>query len=332
MISISGSIDQSPESRSWMRCIHHFPMLSAEREDELARRWRNDADQAALAELVTSHLRLVVKMARTLRNYGLPTADLIAEGSIGMIKAVHRFNPDHGARLATYAMPWIRAEMYEYIIRSWSVVGAGRTKSLRKLFFNLPRIKRELEPGATGELAPETVRRIASRLHVAEADIAHMDRRLGAADVSLNRKMVDDGSLSLQDAIVDDRDDPETQLGNVEEMTVRRRLMKDAMATLSERERFVLEARRLRDPPASLDELADRFAVSCQRIGQLERGAIMKLRAKIADERRSPFRRRVAPRLPLASDHHAPLVERVGEAAFDRDAAADREEVMCSSY
>jgi DNA-directed RNA polymerase sigma subunit (sigma70/sigma32) len=140
--------------------------------------------------------------------------------------------------------------------------------------------------------------------------------------------MVDDGSLSLQDAIVDDRDDPEIQLGNVEEMTIRRRLIKDAMATLSERERFVLEARRLRDPPASLDELADRFAVSCQRIGQLERGAIMKLRAKIGDEQRSPFRRGVA---PLSSDYRAPL-KCVGEATLDRDATADREEVMCSSY
>jgi RNA polymerase sigma-32 factor len=325
MVSVSGTIDHSPGSRSWMRCIHDFAMLTAEREGELTRRWWNDGDQAALAELVTSHLRLVVKTAQTLRNYGLPTADLIAEGSIGMIKAAQRFDPGRGARLATYALPWIRSEMYEYIIRSWSVVGAGRTKALRKLFFNLPRLKRELEPHTTGELAPETVRRIADRLRVAEADIMHMDRRLGAPDVSLNRKIADDGSLSLQDALLDDRDDAETQLGDSEELTLRRRQMADAMTTLSDRERFVLEARRLRDPPAPLDELAAHFAVSCQRIGQLERGAILKLKARIAGAQHPPFRHGVALRPP-------PAPECAVETGPDRAPVRDREEVMCPSY
>ncbi|MBN9530568.1 MAG: RNA polymerase sigma factor RpoH [Alphaproteobacteria bacterium] len=257
--------------------IRRFPMLEAEQEFMLAKRWREHGDVDAAHQLVTSHLRLVAKIAMGYRGYGLPVSELIAEGNIGMMQAVKRFEPDRGFRLATYAMWWIRASIQEYILRSWSLVKLGTTAAQKKLFFNLRRIKGQLKAIDDGDLSPDTVRQIATKLGVAEDEVVSMNRRLAAPDHSLNAPLRVDGEGEWQDWLVDDQPSQETRLADDQELTQRRALLTRAMTDLNEREREILNERRLKDEPSTLEDLSQRFGISRERVRQIEVRAFEKL-------------------------------------------------------
>ena len=261
----------------YMRDVQKFPMLTPESEIALARRWRRQGDVAAMHQLVTSHLRLVAKIAIGHRGYGLPIDELIAQGSVGMMHAVKRFDPDRGFRLATYAMWWIRAAIQEYILHNWSLVKIGTTGAQKKLFFNLRRIKAQLRALDEGDLPAETVARIANSLDVPEADVVSMNQRLGAPDQSLNAPLREEGDGERQDWMVDPTTDQETRLADRDELGKRRRLLSDALHVLQPREQEILRARWLREKPATLADLSERHRISRERVRQIEVRAFDKL-------------------------------------------------------
>jgi RNA polymerase sigma-32 factor len=265
----------------YLQEIRRFPMLAADEEYMLAKRWREHADPEAAHQLVTSHLRLVAKIAMGYRGYGLPLSELISEGNVGMMQAVKRFDPDRGFRLATYAMWWIRAAIQEYILHSWSLVKMGTTAAQKKLFFNLRRLKGQLQAIEEGDLSPENVRKIAKELDVPEVDVVNMNRRLASPDHSLNAPLRSDGEGEWQDWLVDDEEDQETRLGERQELGLRRDLLRGAMAHLSERERDILIERRLRDEPTTLEDLSQKYGISRERVRQIEVRAFEKLQKTI---------------------------------------------------
>ncbi|MCH7930496.1 MAG: RNA polymerase sigma factor RpoH [Proteobacteria bacterium] len=261
----------------YLQEIRTFPMLQADEEYMLAKRWREHDDTDAAHRLVTSHLRLVAKIAMGFRGYGLPLGELISEGNVGMMQAVKRFEPDRGFRLATYAMWWIRASIQEYILHSWSLVKMGTTAAQKKLFFNLRKLKARLHALDDGDLAPEIVRQIADKLSVPESEVVSMNGRLAAHDRSLNAPVTGESDGEWQDWLVDETDDQETVYADREELLMRRRLLKRAMAVLSAREQRILTARRLEDPALTLENLSKEFGVSRERIRQIEVRAFEKV-------------------------------------------------------
>ena len=261
--------------------IRRFPMLEPQDEFMLAKRWRERGNRAAAHRLVTSHLRLVAKIAMGYRGYGLPIAEVISEGNVGLMQAVKRFEPDKGFRLATYAMWWIKAAIQEYILRSWSLVKMGTTANQKKLFFNLRKAKSKISALEEGDLRPDQVKLIAKRLGVTEQDVVDMNRRLGG-DVSLNAPIRDDGdSGEWQDWLVDEVSDQETRLVEDEESDNRRKALGDALSVLNERERRIFEARRLADDPVTLEDLAAEFGVSRERVRQIEVRAFEKVQRAV---------------------------------------------------
>jgi len=259
--------------------IRRFPMLEPEEEYILAKRFAETGDTAAAHKMVTSHLRLVAKIAMGYRGYGLPIGEVISEGNVGLMQAVKRFDPEKGFRLATYAMWWIRASIQEYILRSWSLVKIGTTAAQKKLFFNLRRLKGQLQAIEDGDLRPEMVTTIATKLGVPEADVVSMNRRLAAPDHSLNAPLRVDGEGEWQDWLVDETADQETLLAEREELSQRQSLLAEAMKSLNAREKRILSERRLKEPPATLEDLAQEFSISRERVRQIEVRAFEKLQA-----------------------------------------------------
>jgi RNA polymerase sigma-32 factor len=257
--------------------IRKFPFLTTEQEYLLAKRWRDNGDREAAHKLVTSHLRLVAKIAMGYRGYGLPLSELISEGNVGMMKAVKRFDPDRGFRLATYAIWWIRAALQEYVLRSWSLVKTGTTAAQKKLFFGLRKIKGRLNAIEDGDLPAETVATIARELAVSETDVVEMNRRLAGRDGSLNAPINEEGEALWQDRLVDERASPEAEFGAAEELRARRDLLHRAIASLRDRERHILTERRLSDPPKTLGELGQIHGVSRERVRQIEVHALEKV-------------------------------------------------------
>jgi RNA polymerase sigma-32 factor len=257
--------------------IRRFPMLEPQEEFMLAERWREHGDRVAAHKLVTSHLRLVAKIAMGYRGYGLPIAEVISEGNVGLMQAVKRFEPEKGFRLATYAMWWIKAAIQEYILRSWSLVKMGTTANQKKLFFNLRKAKNRISALDEGDMRPDQVKLIAKRLGVTERDVIDMNRRL-SGDASLNAPIRDDGdSGEWQDWLMDDRDSQEATLVASEELDNRRAALSDALEVLNDRERRIFEARRLTDEPVTLEDLAVEFGVSRERVRQIEVRAFEKV-------------------------------------------------------
>jgi RNA polymerase sigma-32 factor len=265
----------------YLQEIRRFPMLEANEEYMLAKRWQEHGDPEAAHRLVTSHLRLVAKIAMGYRGYGLPLSELISEGNVGMMQAVKRFDPDRGFRLATYAMWWIRAAIQEYILHSWSLVKMGTTAAQKKLFFNLRKLKGQLQAIDEGDLSPEHVRKIAKELDVPEADVINMNRRLASPDHSLNAPLRAESEGEWQDWLVDESDDQEQTLGERQELGLRRDLLRAAMAHLTERERDILMERRLRDEPTTLEDLSQKYGISRERVRQIEVRAFEKLQKAI---------------------------------------------------
>jgi RNA polymerase sigma-32 factor len=261
--------------------IRRFPMLEPGEEYMLAKRWQEHQDSEAAQRLVTSHLRLVARIAMGYRGYGLPIGEVISEGNVGLMQAVKRFEADRGFRLATYAMWWIRASIQEYILRSWSLVKMGTTAAQKKLFFNLRRVKGQIQALEEGDLKPEQVKQIATKLGVPEEDVISMNRRL-SGDAPLNAPVRNDGeSGEWQDWLVDDTPNQEERLAESEEMSRRRSYLTNAMSSLNEREKRIFEARRLRDDPATLEDLSAEFGVSRERIRQIEVRAFEKVQRAV---------------------------------------------------
>jgi len=269
----------SPEHNlsRYLRDIRRFPMLKADQEFMLASRWRDNEDVDAAQQMVTSHLRLVAKIAMGYRGYGLPLADLISEGNVGMMQAVKRFDPDRGFRLSTYAMWWIRAAIQEYILHSWSLVKIGTTAAQKKLFFNLRKIKSQLKAIDNGDLKDSTVKTIAGKLNVSETEVVNMNRRMSGPDHSLNAPVRDDTDGEWQDWLVDEHPDQETTVGNAEELSLRRHMLEDAMSGLNKREQQILRERRLQDQPTTLEDLSKVYGISRERVRQIEVRAFEKL-------------------------------------------------------
>nr|WP_255630843.1 RNA polymerase sigma factor RpoH [Novosphingobium sp. FKTRR1] len=270
--------------------IRKFPVLAPEQEYMLAKRYQEHADTAAAAQLVTSHLRLVAKIAMGYRGYGLPVSELISEGNIGLMQGVKKFEPDRGFRLATYAMWWIKASIQEYILRSWSLVKMGTTAAQKKLFFNLRRMKKNLEAFEDSDLHPDDVRKIATDLGVPEVEVVNMNRRMMmGGDASLNVPMREDGEGTWQDWLTDDRPLQDETVADAEEAQFRHAMLVEAMDSLNERERHILVDRRLSDEPKTLEELSQVYNVSRERVRQIEVRAFEKLQQaikKIAVEKR----------------------------------------------
>jgi RNA polymerase sigma-32 factor len=267
--------------------IRKFPLLDPQEEYMLAKRWREHQDTEAAHRLVTSHLRLVAKIAMGYRGYGLPISEVIAEGNIGLMQAVKRFEPERGFRLATYAMWWIRASIQEYILRSWSLVKMGTTAAQKKLFFNLRRVKGQIEALDEGDLKPDQVKTIAHRLGVPEDEVVNMNRRLASPDSSLNAPVGGESESEWQDWLADDALDQETRLAESEELEERRTLLSTALEELTPRERDILEARRLRDDPVTLEDLSVKYDISRERVRQIEVRAFEKLQEKMKSALRS---------------------------------------------
>jgi RNA polymerase sigma-32 factor len=270
----------------YLQEVRKFPMLEPDEEFMLAKRWREHKDPEAAHRMVTSHLRLVAKIAMGYRGYGLPINELIAEGNVGMMQAVKRFDPDRGFRLATYAMWWIRAAIQEYILHSWSLVKIGTTAAQKKLFFNLRRVKGQIKAIEEGDLSPEQVRTISERLDVPEDDVVAMNRRLAAPDNSLNAPLRAEGEGEWQDWLVDESPSQETRLAETEELTQRQKLLSKALDTLNERERHILIERRLKDDPATLEDLSKEYDISRERVRQIEVRAFEKLQKSIRNAAR----------------------------------------------
>ena len=282
------AVSQDGLSR-YLADIRKFPLLDPKEEYMLAKRWREHQDTEAAHRLVTSHLRLVAKIARGYRGYGLPINEVIAEGNIGLMQAVKRFEPERGFRLATYAMWWIRAAIQEYVLRSWSLVKIGTTAAQKKLFFNLRRAKGQIHALEEGDLHPDHVRSIADKLGVPEEEVVNMNRRLSGPDSSLNAPIKSESEVEWQDWLADDSLDQETLIGDAEELEERRTLLATAMEELNERERDILDARRLREDPITLEGLSQKYSISRERVRQIEVRAFEKLqlsmRAALAEKR-----------------------------------------------
>jgi RNA polymerase sigma-32 factor len=269
--------------------IRKFPMLAKDEEFMLAKRWQEHQDPDAAHRLVTSHLRLVAKIAMGYRGYGLPIGEVISEGNVGLMQAVKKFDPDKGFRLATYAMWWIRASIQEYILRSWSLVKMGTTAAQKKLFFNLRKAKSEISALEEGDLHPDQVRQIATKLGVLDEEVVSMNRRLAGGDASLNSPLRADSEAEWQDWLVDeDTPSQEHIVAETEERNIRMSLLEEAMTELSDRERHILTERRLKDEPTTLEELAAQYGVSRERVRQIEVRAFEKLQKSMraaAEER-----------------------------------------------
>ena len=258
--------------------IRKFPMLAKDEEFMLAKRWQEHEDPEAAHKLVTSHLRLVAKIAMGYRGYGLPIGEVISEGNVGLMQAVKKFDPDRGFRLATYAMWWIRASIQEYILRSWSLVKMGTTAAQKKLFFNLRKAKSEISALEDGDLRPDQVSQIATKLGVLDEEVISMNRRLSGPDASLNAPLRVDGESEWQDWLADeDTPSQETIVADNEERSIRMSLLETAMTELTDRERHILTERRLKDDPTTLEELASQYGVSRERVRQIEVRAFEKL-------------------------------------------------------
>jgi RNA polymerase sigma-32 factor len=257
--------------------IRRFPMLEAGEEYMLAKRWREHEDVEAAHRLVTSHLRLVAKIAMGYRGYGLPMNEIISEGNVGLMQAVKRFEPERGFRLATYAMWWIRAAIQEYILHSWSLVKLGTTAAQKKLFFNLRRLKSQMQAIEEGDLSPEMVKKIANHLAVTEQEVIDMNRRLEGPDHSLNAQLRADGDAEWQDWLVDDSASQETVVAEEDELGHRRRLLEAAMKDLNDREKHILHERRLKEDPTTLEDLSAQYGISRERVRQIEVRAFEKL-------------------------------------------------------
>ena len=262
--------------------IRKFPMLAKDEEFMLAKRWQEHEDPEAAHRLVTSHLRLVAKIAMGYRGYGLPIGEVISEGNVGLMQAVKKFDPDKGFRLATYAMWWIRASIQEYILRSWSLVKMGTTAAQKKLFFNLRKAKSEIAALQEGDLRPDQVSQIATKLGVLDEEVISMNRRLAGGDASLNSPLRSDSESEWQDWLVDDQTpSQETLVADTQEKTLRMGLLEEAMAELTDRERHILTERRLKDEPTTLEELASEYGVSRERVRQIEVRAFEKLQKQM---------------------------------------------------
>jgi len=265
----------------YLQEIRKFPMLEPEEEYMLAKRWKEREDSEAAHRLVTSHLRLVAKIAMGYRGYGLPLSELISEGNVGMMQAVKRFDPDRGFRLATYAMWWIRAAIQEYILHSWSLVKMGTTAAQKKLFFNLRKLKGQLQAVEDGDLSPENLKKIATELDVPEADVISMNRRLASPDHSLNAPLRSDSEGEWQDWLVDETESQEVKLADRQELGLRRDLLEKALTHLNERERHILGERRLKENPTTLEDLSQQYGISRERVRQIEVRAFEKLQKAI---------------------------------------------------
>ncbi|MAN72811.1 MAG: RNA polymerase sigma factor RpoH [Henriciella sp.] len=278
-MALKTSIALSPEQglSRYLTEIRKFPMLEKQQEFMLAKRWQEHEDTDAAEQMVTSHLRLVAKIAMGYRGYGLPMAEVISEGNVGLMQAVKKFDPDKGFRLATYAMWWIRAAIQEYILRSWSLVKLGTTAAQKKLFFNLRRIKGEINALESGDLNPEQVNEIATRLNVSEKDVLSMNGRMSGSDASLNAPMGQEGDMEWQDWLTDDEPGQADTYANRQEFDSRMELLQEAMADLSEREQHILQERRLTDEPKTLEQLSEVYNVSRERIRQIEVRAFEKI-------------------------------------------------------
>ena len=279
-LALSAPLSGESLSR-YIEQVHRFPVLGAEEEYVLATAWRQHGDMEAARKLVTSHLRLVVKIASGFRGYGLPLSDLIGEGNIGLMTAVRKFEPDRGFRLSTYAMWWIKASIQEYILRSWSLVKLGTTSAHKKLFFGLSRLKRKLGEFGNGDLKPESVSRIAEELDVPESDVVEVNRRFVQPVSSLNVPLSDGGLTEAQDLLPDDRPTVEDALLERGEADHRRAMLHKAMDVLNERERAILKERRLSPAPKTLEELAAVYGVSRERIRQIEERAFQKVAQRV---------------------------------------------------
>jgi len=275
------TVKLSPEQglNRYLSEVRKFPMLEKDQEFMLAKRWREYGDTASAEKMVTSHLRLVAKIAMGYRGYGLPIGEVISEGNVGLMQAVKKFDPDKGFRLSTYAMWWIRAAIQEYVLRSWSLVKMGTTAAQKKLFFNLRRLKGEMKAIDDGDLTPDQVKKIATKLNVKENEVTSMNRRmLSGGDASLNVSIGgEDGGSEWQDWLKDDSESQEEVLGDTQEFDARMELLQDAMTDLNERERHIIAERRLSDSPKTLEELAQVYNVSRERIRQIEVRAFEKL-------------------------------------------------------
>ncbi len=263
--------------------IKKFPMLDPAEEFMLAKRFYEHEDTAAAHRLVTSHLRLVAKIAMGYRYYGLPVSDLISEGNVGLMRAVKKFEPDRGFRLATYAMWWIKAAINEYVLNSWSLVKVGTVAAQKKLFFNLRKLKAKLGLYEEGDIPHEAAEIIAKRLDVTTKEVQDMNRRLSLGDASLNQPVGEEADLQRQDLLLDDRPDQETVLGDRQERTVGMKLLREAMEVLTPRERTVIEQRRLIDEPRTLEDIGADFGISRERVRQIENKAFAKLQKAVVD-------------------------------------------------
>ncbi|MEM6535327.1 MAG: RNA polymerase sigma factor RpoH [Pseudomonadota bacterium] len=290
----SRAIALSPEQglSRYLSEIRKFPMLSKEEEFMLAKRWQENEDSEAAEKMVTSHLRLVAKIAMGYRGYGLPMAEVISEGNVGLMQSVKKFDPDKGFRLATYAMWWIRASIQEYILRSWSLVKLGTTAAQKKLFFNLRRMKGEIDALDNAQLNPEQVAHIATKLNVSEKDVISMNGRMSGSDASLNAPMGAEGDMEWLDWLEDSEPNQAEEFAQNQEFDARMELLQTAMADLSEREQHILQERRLTDEPKTLEELSEVYNVSRERIRQIEVRAFEKLQKamqKMAKEQGLPI-------------------------------------------
>ena len=267
----------------YLQEIKRFPILTAEEEYMLAKRYKEHGDAEAAHKLVTSHLRLVAKIAMGYRGYGLPVTDLISEGNVGIMQAVKKFDPEKGFRLATYAMWWIRAQIQEYVLHSWSLVKIGTTAAQKKLFFNLRKLKNQLGSIDDGSLSPENVREIANRLNVKEAEVKDMEGRLFSGDQSLNVQIGHEANTEWQDMIVDDSESQDKVFEKKDEYLHRKKLFNEALKILNPREKEIIKLRRLRDKPKKLEELSQQFNISRERVRQIEEKAIEKLQKEISN-------------------------------------------------
>ena len=266
----------------YLQEIKKFPILTAEEEYMLAKRYKEHGDTEAAHKLVTSHLRLVAKIAMGYRGYGLPVTDLISEGNVGIMQAVKKFDPERGFRLATYAMWWIRAQIQEYVLHSWSLVKIGTTAAQKKLFFNLKKLKNQLSSIDSGNLSPENAREIASRLNVKEAEVLDMDNRLFSGDQSLNVQVGEEGETEWLDMLMDSNDTQDNILANSNEFSFRKKIFEQALEVLNDREKEIISLRKLKDKPVKIEELIKKFNISRERVRQIEEKALEKLQKQVS--------------------------------------------------
>ena len=267
----------------YLQEIKKFPILTAEEEYMLAKRFKEHGDTDAAHKLVTSHLRLVAKIAMGYRGYGLPVTDLISEGNVGIMQAVKKFDPEKGFRLATYAMWWIRAQIQEYVLHSWSLVKIGTTAAQKKLFFNLRKLKNQLRSIDSGDLSPENAREIATRLNVKEAEVIDMNNRMFSGDQSLNVKFDNETETEWQDMLVDKNETQDQVLENNNELNYRKKIFNEALSILNDREKEIIKLRKLSEKPMKLEELSARFKISRERVRQIEEKALEKLKKEVSN-------------------------------------------------